>query len=126
MLASIGASSAFAQQSDEELVKQLSNPVIALTAPSSPLGAALIILPAKDFVLSPSVIDGGGTAPRPGFDTMFEGKTSYIAEGRLTTHLGGKTGHQLLGLVYGRGSYGELEQSLRAFIPRSEVREPLI
>ena len=97
------------------------NPAIALLAPYSPLGAAIILLPTHDLVVNLSAIDGDGTPTRSGFDTVFEGKTSYIAEARLATHFGGKTGHQLLGFVYGNGGYGELDQTLRAFIPDSGV-----
>jgi porin len=97
------------------------NPVVALTAPYSALGAALLILPAKDFVLALSAIDTEGIATRSGFDTVWEGRTTYLAEGRLTTHIGGKVGHQLLGLVYASGEFAEFEQPLRAFVPGSGV-----
>lgn len=97
------------------------NPVVALTAPYSALGAALLILPTKDFVLALSAIDTEGIATRTGFDTVWERRTTYLAEGRLTTHFGGKVGHQLLGLIYASGEFGEFEQPLRAFIPGSGV-----
>jgi hypothetical protein len=97
------------------------NPVVALTAPYSALGAALLILPTKDFVLALSAIDTEGLATRTGFDTVWERRTTYLAEGRLTTHFGGKVGHQLLGLIYASGEFGEFEQPLRAFILGSGV-----
>lgn len=95
------------------------NPVIALLGPYSPLGAGLLILPNKDLVLNVSALDGDGTPTRSGFDTMFEGDTSYLAEARLTTHFFDKLGHQTLGGGYGHGNYSEFEQPLRAFIMRS-------
>ncbi len=97
------------------------NPALSLLAPYSPLGVALAILPNPDFVLSLSAIDGEGSPTRAGFDTVWEGKTSYVAEARLTTHFGDKTGHHLLGGGYGSGNYAEFDQPLRAFLPGSGV-----
>jgi hypothetical protein len=99
------------------------NPVLLPTFPYSPLGASLLMLPTKDLVITATVLDGDGTPTRSGFDTMWEGKTSYALESRLTTHLGAKTGHQLLGLVYGNGTHAEFDQPLLAYIPGSSVRK---
>jgi hypothetical protein len=95
------------------------NPVAGLLAPYAPLGAGVLVMPTKDLVVNVSVSDGDATPTRSGFDTMFEGKTSYTAEARLTTHFSGKAGHQLLGVAFGHGTYSEFDQSLRAYIPGS-------
>jgi hypothetical protein len=82
------------------------NPVAGLLAPYAPLGAGVLVMPTKDLVVNVSVSDGDATPTRSGFDTMFEGKTSYTAEARLTTHFSGKTGHQLLGVAFGHDILG--------------------
>lgn len=110
-------------QGDERFVGSAfaANPALSFLAPYSPLGVGVLLLPTKDLVVSLSAIDGDGTPTRSGFDTVWEGKTSYIVEMRLTTHFFDKTGHQLLGGALGSGNYGELDQPLRAFIPASGV-----
>lgn len=97
------------------------NPVMATVVPYSPLGLALNILPTKDLLIILCVFDGDGVPTMSGFDTMFNGKTSYAAEARLTTNFGGKLGHQLIGGVFGSGNYTEFKQELLAFVPDSGV-----
>lgn len=97
------------------------NPVLATVVPYSPLGLALTVLPTKDLLISLSVIDGDGVPTMSGFDTIFNGKTSYAGEARLTTNFGGKLGHQLIGGVVGSGNYTEFKQELLAFVPDSGV-----
>lgn len=46
------------------------NPVSALVAPYAPLGAGVLILPTKDFVLNVSAIDGDATPTCSGVDTV--------------------------------------------------------
>jgi porin len=95
------------------------NPVVALLAPYSPLGVGMLVLPNKDLIVSFTAIDGEGVPTRSGFDTVFEGNTTYTGEARLTTHFGGKTGHQLLGGMWGSGKYTELNQDLQSFVSGS-------
>ncbi len=97
------------------------NPVTARTVPYSPLGAGLIVLPTKDLTLTFTAVDTEGTPTRSGFDTAFEGATTWAAEARLVTHFGGLTGHQTLGGTYAAGEFVEFEQSLLAFLPGSGV-----
>jgi porin len=93
------------------------NPVVALLAPYSPLGVGMLVLPNKDLIVSVSAIDGDGVPTRSGFDTVFNGNTSYSGEARLTTHFGGKLGHQLIGGAWGSGKYTKLNQDLNDFVP---------
>lgn len=97
------------------------NPVTARTVPYSPLGAGLLVLPTKDLQISLSVLDTEGTPGTSGFDTAFDGATTWAAEARLTTHFCGKLGHQTLGGTYAAGDFVELSQPLRAYIPTSGV-----
>jgi porin len=97
------------------------NPVIASTAPYSPLGAALIILPTKDLMINLTVMDTEGVATRSGFDTMFKGNTTYFAEAVLKTHFFGLPGGHVLGGTYAHGAFTELQQDIMSFVPGSGV-----
>jgi porin len=98
------------------------NPVTALTVPYSALGASIILLPTKDLTITATALDGDGTATTSGFGTVFKGKTTYNAEARLTTHLFGLTGHQLIGGIWASGGgYNDMNQNLISFVPRLNV-----
>jgi len=95
------------------------NPIMAVTVPYSTLGAGFIILPTgdpKEFVITGSVIDTQGRPDSCGSDTLFEGGTTYAAEGRYTTHFFNLTGHQLLGGVYSDTLYTSLDNRLANLI----------
>ncbi|MFA6148126.1 MAG: carbohydrate porin [bacterium] len=100
------------------------NPVGILVAPYSTLGAGVMVLPTKDpkaAILSASAISTDGTANHAGFDTVFNGNTTYTAEGRVKTDFFGLTGHQLAGGMYSTKSFGSLEQSLRFIIETGSI-----
>ncbi len=95
------------------------NPILALTVPYSTLGAGMIIIPTsdpKEFIINLGVIDTQGSAGTTGFNTVFKGGTSYLAEGRYTTHFFNLTGHQLVGAAYSDQLYLNLGQNLRNLI----------
>ena len=119
-----GDGNEFAQLAGDERFLNMAfafNPVLALTAPYSPLGAALVILPTKDLMLNLTVMDTDGTPTRSGFDTMFNGNTTYSGEAVLKTHLFGLPGGQVLGGTYAHGHFTELTQNVLAFVPASGV-----
>lgn len=119
-----GDANEFAQLAGDERFLGLAfafNPVTAGTVPYSPLGAGLIVLPTKDLTLTFNVIDTQGTPTRSGFDTAFEGATTWTGEARLVTRFGGLTGHQTLGATYAAGDFVEFDQRLLAYIPSSGV-----
>lgn len=90
------------------------NPAILLASTNSVLGAGVIILPTKnphDAIIKILAVDANGKANRSGFDTAFEGNTSYFIEGRVKTNFFGKTGHQLLGAFYSTKEFTSLEQN---------------
>jgi porin len=95
------------------------NPIVSVAAPAYALGGGLVIAPTGDphsFIITVSVMDMEGQASQAGFDTLFEGGTSYIVEGRYTTHFFGLTGHQLLGGMYSDREYTSLDQNLSNLI----------
>ena len=103
------------------------NPILALTSPSCTLGAGAIILPTgnpAEFVISLGVLDTQGSAGTTGFDTVFKGGTTFLAEGRYTTHFLNLTGHQLLGAAYSDQLYLNLDQGLgNLIIPGLPVQQ---
>jgi porin len=95
------------------------DPVAVPVVPYSALGAGLVFLPTSDpneFIITMSMLDSEGTPGDCGFDTAFEGGTSYVATGRYTTHFFNLTGHQFLGGGYSDRLYTDLDQHLRNFI----------
>jgi porin len=113
---------------DEQFMNLAFNfsPVTLLTTPNSALGAGVIILPTKDSeaaVITLSAIDSNGKANRSGFDTAFEGNTTYAVEGRVRTGLFGMTGHQLLGATYSTKNFTSLSQDLRLIIQNLPIKE---
>ncbi len=114
----------FAQLSGDERFLNMAfafNPVFASTAPYSPLGAALVILPTQDLALNFSVFDTEGVPTRSGFDTIFNGKTTYAVEAVLKTLFFGLPGGQVLGGTYAHGYFTELQQDPLAYLPGSGV-----
>ena len=100
------------------------NPSLLLLAPNSALGAGVIILPTKDpnaAVISLMVLDADGKANRSGFDTVFKGNNTYVAEGRIRTDFFGMTGHQLIGGGYTAKNFSSLDQSLRIIIENGAI-----
>ncbi len=95
------------------------NPIISVAAPAYALGAGIVILPTgnpHEFIITASIMDMEGQSSTSGFDTVFEGGTSFTGEARYTTHFFNLTGHQLLGGMYSDRLYTSVDQNLRNFI----------
>ena len=102
------------------------NPIAALTVPYTPLGFGVIALPTGDpkaAVVTLFALDANGKANRSGFDTVFEGNTTYNIEGRIRTDFGGLTGHQLAGGVYSTKTFSSLDQNLRFIIENGAIEQ---
>jgi porin len=95
------------------------NAAATVTIPYSALGVGLFVLPTGDEAfakLKVFVVDSNGKGDSPGFDTVFNGETTYHAEGRVRTLISGLTGHQLIGGAYSTKSFTALEQNVRVVI----------
>ena len=102
------------------------NPVPILAGPYSTLGAGIMVLPTKDpnaAILSVSVISTDGKANHAGFDKLFNGNTTYAAEGRVKTDFFGLTGHQLVGGMFSTKSFNSLDQDLRIIIESRAIEQ---
>jgi porin len=102
------------------------NPALLLTVPYSTLAGGVVILPTKDpkeAIITILALDGDGAANRSGFDTVFEGNTAYVIEGRMRTDFFGMTGHQLVGATYSTKNFSSLDQSLRILIDTNTIEQ---
>jgi porin len=95
------------------------NSAATVTIPYSALGVGVFVLPTGDervAKLQVFVVDSDGKGDSPGFDTVFNGDTTYHAEGRVRTLISGLTGHQLIGGAYSTKSFTALEQNVRVVL----------
>lgn len=95
------------------------NPLISVAAPAYALSAGAMILPTgnpHELVLTATVQDMEGQSSTSGFDTALKGGTSFVGQGRYTTHFFDLTGHQLLGVIYSDRLYTSVDQNLHNFI----------
>ena len=102
------------------------NPVAILAAPYSTLGGGVIVMPTKDpnaATIILMVISSDGKANSSGFDTLFEGNTTYAAEGRMKTDFFELSGHQLVGAMYSTKNFASLDQGLRFIIENRTIEE---
>jgi porin len=102
------------------------NPVPLLAAPYSTLGGGVMILPTKDpntAVISVMAISSDGKANNSGFDTLFQGNTTYAVEGRVKTDFLGLTGHQLAGVMYSTKSFAALDQNFRFIVENGSIEK---
>ncbi len=91
------------------------NPVVARTTPYSTLGAGFFFL--GDWGMwSFCAYDTEGAANVSGFDTAFDGGTSFATEARFNWEPFGKPGHQLFGFIWSDKNFVSLEQDLRSGI----------
>jgi porin len=98
------------------------NPVAALAVPYSTLGAGIVLIPTDNSILTLSAIDADGMADESGFDTVYEGNTSYAGEFRVKTHFFDLPGHQLVGGVYSTKDFLSLNEVSDITIPRLGLR----
>ncbi len=88
------------------------NPIGARTTPYSTLGAAFFFV--GDWgQWSFTVYDTDGVPNESGFDTAFDGGTSFATEARFNVKPFGMPGHQLVGFVYSDKSFLQIEQDPR-------------
>jgi porin len=91
------------------------DPALLFTAPYTPLGAGLVILPNKDpnaAIVTLTVISSDGKANTAGFDQLDNERLSYNIEGRMRTDFFGHTGHQLLGAIGSDKEFVSIDQRL--------------
>ena len=81
------------------------NPQLALAVPYSALGIMLDVKPSENLDFRMIAVDTEGDARVSGFDTIFEGGTTYGATLMLKTNFFDKPGQQVIGAVYSDGTF---------------------
>ncbi len=102
------------------------NGAATLTIPYSALGAGVIILPTGEEEVAKIklfVVDSDGKGNTAGFDTVFNGDTTYHADGRIRTLLFGLTGHQVIGGAYSTKKFTSLQQNVRLVIEDRSLQQ---
>lgn len=96
------------------------NPVTVKNAPYSTLGAGVVWLPNKDLTLTLSIFDTDGRIDESGFDTIFNGNTTFAIELAMNTNFIAQPGRHTAGMSYSNKDFLSLEQDPRLSIPRSD------
>ncbi len=118
----VGDANAFAHGTGDQKFQNLAfsfNPVTLMSAPYSPLGAAVMWIPKENLVIAASAYDMEGDLEEHGFDTVFKDGTGFNLEIQVTTDLLDKPGHHLFGGTYGTGDLPALSD-LRLLLPAFE------
>jgi porin len=101
-------------------------PLPGLVAPSSTLGAGVILLPTKNpeaAIVNLSVLQTNGKAITSGFENLSAEKLTFAGEGRVRTNFFGKTGHQLFGAMYSNAEFAALNQNFFIIIQPTAIKE---
>ncbi len=92
------------------------NAVSLKTAPYSTLGAGFLLVPAEDVTFSFTALDTDGTISDAGFDTVFNGNTTYSGELILDTDFLSKPGRHTFGLSASTKDYLSTDQDPRVLV----------
>ena len=93
------------------------NPVTLRTVPYSTLGAGVLFIPTEGVTLTFSAVDSDGAINQSGFDTVFNGNTTFAGEVGIDTAFFDQPGRQLFGFAGSTKDYLSTAQDPRAFIP---------
>ena len=97
----------------------VANPVPLLAIPYSSLSAGMFYTsdPLFNQYLRFVILDPVDKTTTTGFNDMFSEGVTLIAEGRLHTHVGGKSGHILMGGVWSSRDFNAVGQDPRILFP---------
>lgn len=98
------------------------NPLLLKGVPYSPLGAGILLLPSDKLILKFIALDTEGAINHSGFDTVFNGGTTYLAEANLKTNFFKQPGHQNIIGVYTDQKGNAVQQDPRIFLPRNSIK----
>lgn len=120
----IGDSNRFAHGPGDERFMNLGfafNPVAMKTSPYSTLGMGVLYLPAPGLSLSFSMFDTDGAIDEAGFDTLFEGNTTFGGELGVDTHLFDQPGRHTFGFLGSNKDFLSTDQDPRVLFPALDV-----
>ena len=88
------------------------NPVGLTTAPYAALGVGFIYIPFEGVTYSFSAIDSDGKIHGAGFDTAFNGNTTFANQVQIATIFCEKPGTQTFGFLYSTKEYNSVDQRI--------------
>lgn len=97
------------------------NPVTLRTAPYSTLGAGFLFIPTEGISLTFSAVDSDGAIDQSGFDTAFNGNTTYAGEIGIDTAFFDMPGRHLFGVTASTKDYLSVAQDPRILAPALDV-----
>ena len=80
----------------------VNNPILSTFTPYTPLGVAVIWAPNKENTVSIFAIDADGDVKKAGFDTVFNGNTTYGGQYQFSPTINGKLSgsYRVIGALY--------------------------
>lgn len=97
------------------------NPVLLKTGPYAPLGASVMVFPTKDLALKFFAFDTEGQIDRAGFDTLFNGGTTFLGDATVTTNFFNQAGHHDFIYSYTNQDSNSVQQDPRLILPAGSV-----
>ena len=97
------------------------NGVVLKTAPYSTLGAGFLLLPKEGITFSFTALDSDGTISESGFDTVFNGNTTYSGELILDSNFFNKSGRHTFGFSASTKEYLSTDQDPRVLVPALDI-----
>jgi len=97
------------------------NAVLLKTAPYSTLGAGFLLLPVEGVTFSFTMLDTDGSISRTGFDTVFNGNTTYSAELAVDTEFFSKPGRHTFGFSISTKNYLSTDRDPRVLVLALDV-----
>jgi porin len=88
------------------------NPVGLTTAPYAALGAGFVYIPFEGVTYSFSAIDSDGKIHGAGFDTAFNGNTTFANQVQVATNFCDRPGNQTFGFLYSTKEYDSVDQRI--------------
>jgi porin len=98
------------------------NPLLLKGVPYSPLGAGILVFPTDKLMLKFIALDTEGAIDQSGFDTVFEGGTTYLGEAMVTTNFFDRPGHHNFIGLYTDQNGNAAQQDPRLFLPGGGVQ----
>tara|TARA_R110000850_G_scaffold117831_10_gene234482 strand:+ start:6354 stop:7667 length:1314 start_codon:yes stop_codon:yes gene_type:complete len=116
----LGDSNSFAHGAGDQRFMNLGfslNPVGLATAPYAPLGAGFVFVPFEGLTYSFAWMDTDGKIDESGFDTIFNGNSTFSNEINITTGFFEQPGHHTFGYLFSTKEFNSVNQDPRIFLP---------
>lgn len=97
------------------------NPVTVHVSPYSTLAGGFLYMPNEKVTLGFTMFDSDGNMEDTGFDTIFNGNTTYVGQAQVKTEFFDKPGTQRLLFMASTKEYTTLDQDPRFLLPVADI-----